>query len=107
MTRAELRRLRAEQQRPAQGVGRFDRLERAMESIAMDVERLSDDQRLTTRLLAERQADRPSFRGPAEQRTPHQQALGSRRSALGNGVSRGDAENGNDTGSSPRLRASA
>ncbi len=71
MTRVELRRLRSEQQRPSQGPDRFDRLERAVESIAMDVERLSDDQRFTARVLAERQPERPSFRSLAEQRTPH------------------------------------
>ena len=70
MTRAELRRRRREQE-PPQAVERFDRIERAVESIAMDVERLSEDQRFTTRLLAERQPQQLPLRGLADQRAPH------------------------------------
>ena len=70
MTRSELRRLRAERQ-PGQSAERFERIERAVESVAMDVERLAEDQRFTTRLLAERQTDRLPLRTGTERHTPH------------------------------------
>lgn len=50
------------------------RLEQAVESIALEVERISEGQRFTTRLLAERaQADRAGKVPAAERRnaTPH------------------------------------
>ncbi|MEJ7812709.1 MAG: hypothetical protein WKG32_20010 [Gemmatimonadaceae bacterium] len=61
MTRAELRRLRGDTRVAPQPVApasadRFERLEQAVESIALEVERISEGQRFTTRLLSERQA---------------------------------------------------
>lgn len=53
---------------------RMARLEQAVESIALEVERISEGQRFTTRLLAERaQADRVGSAPGPEQRavTPH------------------------------------
>lgn len=53
---------------------RMARLEQAVESIALEVERISEGQRFTTRLLAERaQADRAGKVPAAERRnaTPH------------------------------------
>jgi len=65
MTRAELRRLRGDAQ-PKQSLAaappsadRFERLEQAVESIALEVERISEGQRFTTRLLSERHAQEP------------------------------------------------
>ena len=43
---------------PLEAAGRLERMERAIDAIAVEVERISEGQRFTTRLLAERaQAD--------------------------------------------------
>lgn len=42
---------------------RLDRIEHAVEAIAVEVERISEGQRFTTKLLAERTAADPSSRG--------------------------------------------
>lgn len=51
--RKELRRLRGQAEVPPSSV-RMDRLEQAVDAIAVQVERLADDQQYTARLLAER-----------------------------------------------------
>jgi hypothetical protein len=57
-TRAEVRRLR-EAQRPAGSRDdRMDRLEHAVDAIAVEVERLAQSQQFTSRLLAGREAER-------------------------------------------------
>ena len=43
--------------------GRMERLESAVDAIAIEVERISEGQRFTTRLLAERGAERAPERG--------------------------------------------
>jgi len=48
---------------------RFQRLELAIESIAMEVERIAEGQRFTTKVLAERHPDS----APRGQTTPHQE----------------------------------
>ena len=55
--RARERAIRAEQQQGAQvpvGDARFDRLEEAVESMAVEVERMAEGQRFVSKLLAER-----------------------------------------------------
>lgn len=42
--------------------GRLERMEHAIDAIAVEVERISEAQRFTTRLLSERAADRPADR---------------------------------------------
>jgi hypothetical protein len=44
---------------------RLDRIERAVESIAVEIERVSEGQRFTTKLLSERSSTPPSERGSA------------------------------------------
>ncbi|HEX3158835.1 MAG TPA: hypothetical protein VHQ45_09990 [Gemmatimonadaceae bacterium] len=39
---------------PLEAAGRLERMERAIDAIAVEVERISEGQRFTTRLLAER-----------------------------------------------------
>ena len=48
---------------PAGTDARLDRIEHAVEAIAVEVERISEGQRFTTKLLAERTAADPSSRG--------------------------------------------
>ena len=71
--RARERALRAEltRQRLSQGSDeRLDRLQQAVETIAVEVERISEAQRFTTKLLADRTAaERP--RVPERVITPH------------------------------------
>ena len=52
---------------------RMARLEQAVEAIALEVERISEGQRFTTRLLAERAQHEPAVRPatPVRQVTPH------------------------------------
>ena len=57
---------------PADLSARLDRIEAMVESVAVEVERLSEGQRFTTRLLSEG-AVRPAVQ-PAVQRAPHQDA---------------------------------
>ena len=42
---------------PSDVTARLERMEQAMDSIAVEVERISEGQRFTTKLLAERSAD--------------------------------------------------
>ena len=42
--------------------GRLERMEHAIDAIAVEVERISEAQRFTTRLLSERSNDRPADR---------------------------------------------
>lgn len=55
-TRAEVHRLRREQQAPVspRPDNRMDRLEQAVDAIAVEVERLAQSQQFTARLLADR-----------------------------------------------------
>ena len=74
VTRAWARRMDAEAQRS--GVGpevhaRLERIEQAVDAIALEVERISEGQRFTTRLLAERASDRLPAAPPAEPPTPN------------------------------------
>ena len=72
--RARERALRAElaRQRLAQDPNeRLDRLQQAVETIAVEVERISEGQRFTTRLLAERGQAPERPRVPERVITPH------------------------------------
>lgn len=72
--RARERAIRAEQRMaPAPGGdARFDRLEQAVETIAVEIERMSEGQRFVSRLLAERSAQGPEAGArPARVTTPH------------------------------------
>ena len=71
--RARERAIRAEQRAapPPGEDARFDHLERAVETIAVEVERMSEGQRFVSRLLAERQgAEREAVARPARVPTP-------------------------------------
>ena len=50
---------------PRQDDQRLERIESAVEAIALEIERISEGQRFTTRLLAERSGEDPSRRSPA------------------------------------------
>jgi hypothetical protein len=70
-TRGELRRLRQERQATLRPDDRIDRMEQAMDAIAVEVERLAQSQQFTARLLAEREqreADVGTMRGPGSGR---------------------------------------
>ena len=61
VTRAWARRMDAEAQRGGLGADvrpRLERIEQAVDAIALEVERISEGQRFTTRLLAERGSER-------------------------------------------------
>ena len=45
---------------PPDVAGRLERMEQTIDSIAIEVERISEGQRFTTKLLAERNATQPS-----------------------------------------------
>ena len=49
-------------------VARLERMEQAIDAIAVEMERVSEGQRFTTKLLAERSGDRVPLRADAEQR---------------------------------------
>ena len=53
---------------PAGTDARLDRIEHAVEAIAVEVERISEGQRFTTKLLAERGSERLPQRGDSELR---------------------------------------
>jgi hypothetical protein len=75
LTRGELRRLHAERGPGAAPADRLEQLEQVVESIALEVERLSEAQRFTTRLLAERAAsERLGARSPALSTAPQLRA---------------------------------
>jgi hypothetical protein len=64
--------LRAEQPAGSVSDERMARLEVAVESIALEVERISEGQRFTTRLLNEAaRASSPRVAAPIKQDTPH------------------------------------
>jgi hypothetical protein len=76
--RARERALRAEQRlvdRSASGDERAERFERALDAMAIDLERLAEGQRFTTKLLAERAApgheSNPLPASPIAHHTPH------------------------------------
>jgi hypothetical protein len=76
-TRARLNRAQQRSQADALASGdtRFDRLEQAVESIAIEVERISEGQRFTAKLLSERatamDAHRLAPADPGRVITPH------------------------------------
>ena len=47
---------------------RLERMEQAIDAIAVEMERVSEGQRFTTKLLTERAGDRPALRGDGELR---------------------------------------
>ena len=47
---------------PRELTARLERMEQAIDSIAVEMERVSEGQRFTTKLLSERAADRPLLR---------------------------------------------
>lgn len=49
---------------PADVTARLERMEQAIDSIAVEVERISEGQRFTTKLLAERPASAPAQPSP-------------------------------------------
>ena len=53
---------------PQEVSARLERMEQAIDSIAVEVERISEGQRFTTKLLAERAAERPAIRSEPELR---------------------------------------
>ena len=68
------KRIRELERHHAQQPGSSERLEEAMEAIAIEVERISEGQRFTTKLLAERRDAVPEIESPrATERiiTPH------------------------------------
>jgi hypothetical protein len=48
---------------PVEVTARLERMEQAIDSIAVEVERISEGQRFTTKLLAERTAPQPGLGG--------------------------------------------
>jgi hypothetical protein len=50
---------------------RLDRIEQAVDSIAIEVERISESQRFTSKLLADKAAEQAPGRLPGKQITPH------------------------------------
>jgi cell division protein FtsB len=71
ITRGELWRLLAERRPAAASTDRLERLEQAVEALALEVERISEGQRFMTRLLADRAAPgRLGARASAEQIGP-------------------------------------
>jgi uncharacterized coiled-coil protein SlyX len=68
------KRIRELEQRPSLQAGGSERLEQALEAIALEVERISEGQRFTTKLLAERRDAAPDIeprRAPGRIITPH------------------------------------
>jgi hypothetical protein len=55
----------------SQVLARLERIEQAVDAIAIEVERVSEGQRFTARVLAERSADQVSARTPPKVTTPH------------------------------------
>jgi hypothetical protein len=52
---------------PPEVIARLERIEHAVEAVAIEVERISEGQRFTTKLLSERSGDAsPAARGAAE-----------------------------------------
>jgi hypothetical protein len=52
-------------------LSRLQRIEEAVDTIAIEVERISEGQRFTTKVLAEKGAEQPSSRLPSKLTTPH------------------------------------
>ena len=52
-------------------LSRLQRIEEAVDSIAIEVERVSEGQRFTAKVLAEKAAEPLSSRVPPKQTTPH------------------------------------
>jgi len=70
MTRGELKRLR-EERRESRSVDRMDRVEQAVDAIAIQVERLTEHQQFAARLLSGREeAGRPSQVPPGGSASP-------------------------------------
>jgi hypothetical protein len=69
IARAYIRRLELKSQpRPTTSLAdeeRLERIERAVEAVAIEVERISEGQRFTTRLLADRNGSLPGSGAPA------------------------------------------
>ena len=53
---------------PLEVAARLERMEQAIDSIAIEMERVSEGQRFTTKLLTERSIEKPSIRATGE---PH------------------------------------
>jgi hypothetical protein len=51
---------------PHEVIARLERMEQAIDTIAVEMERVSEGQRFTTKLLTERAAERPSIRAGGE-----------------------------------------
>lgn len=71
IARAYARRLEREPPQrdlPPDVTARLERMEQALDSIAIEVERISEGQRFTTKLLAERNSDAPT--GVSERHLP-------------------------------------
>jgi hypothetical protein len=74
LVRARKRIRQLEQGHPSLSTGGSERLEQAVEAIAIEVERISEGQRFTTKLLAERRDATPEIeprRAPGQIITPH------------------------------------
>jgi hypothetical protein len=54
---------------PTDVSARLERMEQAIDAIAVEVERIAEGQRFTTRLLSERTADESSLPNPSSRRT--------------------------------------
>ena len=52
-------------------LSRLQRIEEAVDSIAIEVERVSEGQRFTAKVLAEKAGEQLSARVPVKQTTPH------------------------------------
>ncbi len=66
-----VRRASRQAERPRISEDRFRHLEQAVDAIAVEVERISEGQRFTTKLLAERLEAPPAPRVPERVITPH------------------------------------
>ena len=52
---------------PHEVMARLERMEQAIDTIAVEIERVSEGQRFTTKLLTERAAEKPTIRAGGEQ----------------------------------------
>ena len=52
-------------------LSRLQRIEEAVDTIAIEMERVSEAQRFTAKVLAEKAADQAPLRVPVKQTTPH------------------------------------
>lgn len=67
LARAYSRRMDAESRNPripSEVAGRLERIEQSLDAVAIEIERISEGQRFTTKLLSEGKGDARQFPGP-------------------------------------------